>query len=50
MGLSATMLGSAAAAAVLLDGANGFLAFPSGRGEVPRALNNGSSSTALLQK
>lgn len=33
MGLSTTVLGSAAAVVVVLDGANGFLAFPSGRGE-----------------
>lgn len=33
MGLSTTVLGSAAVVVVVLDGASGFLAFPSGRGE-----------------
>ena len=33
MGLSTTVLGSAAAVVIVLDGASGFLAIPSGRGE-----------------
>lgn len=49
MGLSTTVLGSAAAVVVVLDGASGFLAFPSGRGEGLRTEPAAQQQAAVMR-